>query len=443
MYFAIMENMSTIKAQTLKGFRDFLPDDMVIRRKVINTFINGFEKYGYEPLETPVLEYGEILLGKYGEEAEKLIYQFEDRGGRKVAMKYDLTVPACRVMAQYGEQLPLPFKRYQIQPVWRADNTQKGRYREFYQCDADTFGTSSMIADAEFIQMGIEILQELGFSDFIARINNRKFIDGLTQFAGASKQDFYNICIAVDKLEKIGKEGIIKEMKKRKVNDSVIEKIMEIISLKGTNNELIETLLNKMKNIPTAIEGLNELKILFSYLSASTISKEKYRFDLSIIRGLSYYTGPVWEYSINEGGVGSVAGCGRYDKLVGMYLGRDIPATGGSFGIERIIEIVKERKMINDSQEKPVLVTVFSPEYSVNSIQLADSLRKQGKKVILYPDENNKLEKQLKYANRKGIPFVIIQGPEEVEKNVLKLKNMQTGEQETMTVEELIIKLKN
>lgn len=434
--------MSTIKAQTLKGFRDFLPEDMYIRRKVIDTFVTGFEKYGYEPLETPVLEYGEILLGKYGEEAEKLIYQFEDRGGRKVAMKYDLTVPACRVIAQYGEKLPLPFKRYQIQPVWRADNTQKGRFREFYQCDADTFGTTSMIADAEFIQMGVEILQQLGFTDFVARINNRKFIDGLTQYAGANKQDFYSICIAIDKLEKIGQEGVISEMKKRGVNNEVIEKIMEIVSLKGTNDELIASLFARMKGIQNAQDGLSELKELFSYLSASSISKDKYRFDLSIIRGLSYYTGPVWEYMINEGNVGSVGGCGRYDKLVGMYLGKDIPATGGSFGIERIIEIVKDRGMMKFDEEKPVLVTIFSPELTTKSIQLANMLRKQKKSVILYPDEDTRLDKQLKYANRKGIPFVIIQGPEEVEKKVIKLKNMQSGEQEAMTVEELIKKLK-
>ncbi|MCX6730463.1 MAG: ATP phosphoribosyltransferase regulatory subunit, partial [Candidatus Roizmanbacteria bacterium] len=194
--------MKTIQPRTLKGFRDFLPEDMRIRQQVIGIFKEVFESYGYEPLETPTLEHADILLGKYGEEAEQLIYQFEDRGGRKVAMKYDLTVPTCRVVAQYGDKIPLPFKRYQIQPVWRADNTQKGRFREFYQCDADTIGSPSMLADAEFILMGLQIMKRLGFSDFVARINNRKFIDGLVQYAGATQDQFYTICIAVDKMEK-------------------------------------------------------------------------------------------------------------------------------------------------------------------------------------------------------------------------------------------------
>lgn len=421
--------MKPIQPRTLKGFRDFLPEDMKIRQQVIAIFKQVFESYGYEPLETPTLEHADILLGKYGEEAEKLIYQFEDRGGRKVAMKYDLTVPTCRVVAQYGDKIPLPFKRYQIQPVWRADNTQKGRFREFYQCDADTIGTPSMLADAEFILMGLQIMKKLGFVDFVARINNRKFIDGLVHYAGATTEQFYAICIAIDKLEKIGLDGVIKEMASRQVSSEVIQKIIEVVKLQGSNRELITILKAKMKDIPVAIEGLLELEILFSYLEKAGVPEKEYTFDLSIIRGLSYYTGPVWEFTVRDGGVGSVAGCGRYDNLVGLYLGRNIPATGGSFGIERIFEVIKDRQLLSSKTNDEILVTIFSPELASLSFQVAAKLRGQGKNVILYPDEHTKLEKQLKYANKKGIKTVCIIGPEEAEKGKLKMKNMKTGAQ--------------
>lgn len=421
--------MKTIQPRTLKGFRDFLPEDMKIRQRVISLFKQVFESFGYEPLETPTLEHADILLGKYGEEAEQLIYQFEDRGGRKVAMKYDLTVPTCRVVAQYGDKIPLPFKRYQIQPVWRADNTQKGRFREFYQCDADTIGSPSMIADAEFIQMGLEIMKKLGFTDFYARINNRKFIDGLVQYAGATQEQFYVICIAIDKLEKIGLDGVIAEMEKKGVGAEVIKKIIDVVSLKGTNEELINKLSEMMKEVPVAQEGLSELGLIFSYLKTAGVADDLYTFDLSIIRGLSYYTGPVWEFTVRDGGVGSVAGCGRYDKLVGLYLGRDVPATGGSFGIERLFEVIKERGLLKDESNKEELVTIFSPELAQQSFKLANELRKKGKSVILYPDEKAKIEKQLKFANKKGIETVYILGPEEIEKKTVKVKNMKTGEQ--------------
>lgn len=425
--------MKTIQPRTLKGFRDFLPEDMKIRQRVIALFRQIFESFGYEPLETPTLEHADILLGKYGEEAEQLIYQFEDRGGRKVAMKYDLTVPTCRVVAQYGDKIPLPFKRYQIQPVWRADNTQKGRFREFFQCDADTIGSSSMLADAEFIQMGLEIMAQLGFSDYYARINNRKFIDGLVQYAGATPEQFYSICIAIDKVEKIGLDGVVAEMEKKGVSQPVIKKIMEVVSLKGSHFELVSTLKEMMKDIPIALEGLNELSTIFSYLKTAGIKDELYSFDLSIIRGLSYYTGPVWEFTVRDGGVGSVAGCGRYDKLVGLYLGRDIPATGGSFGIERLFEVIKERGLLKDESNKLELVTIFSPDLVLQSLSLVNTLRKQGKLVMLYPDETAKLEKQLKYANKKGIETVYILGSEEIEKKQVKVKNMKTGEQKNVS----------
>lgn len=436
--------MNTIKPQLLKGFRDFLPEDMNVRNQVFDVFKKGFEKYGYQPLETPTLEYADILLGKYGEEAEKLIYQFEDRGKRKVAMKYDLTVPTCRVVAQYGDRIPLPFKRYQLQPVWRADNTQKGRFREFYQCDADTIGTSSMIADAEFIQMGLEIIGNLGFANSIARINNRKFINGLVKYVKATDEQFYDICISIDKLEKIGAEGVKEEMGKRGLPKEIVNKIFDIISLNGqTVDDLMKLFENKMAGINDAQEGLRELKQIFEILNTSGLNQSQYMFDLSIIRGLSYYTGPVWEFTVKDSGVGSIAGCGRYDKLIGMYLGRDIPATGGSFGIERIIEIVKDRNLLKSANNTKALVTIFSPKTLTNSLTVAQELRKNNINTELYADENSKIEKQLKYADKKNIPYVIIIGPDEVKNNLVKLKNMKTGEQKELPLSQVIGLLKS
>lgn len=428
-----------IKSQTLKGFRDFLPEEMRLRLKVFEIFRSVFEKYGYEPLETPTLEYAEILLGKYGNEAEKLIYQFTDRGGRRVAMKYDLTVPASRVIAQYQDKLPLPFKRYQIQPVWRAENTQKGRFREFYQCDADVFGISSMLADAEFIMMGLEIMEKLGFKDYLTRINNRKLINGIIKFANASDNQFYNICIAIDKLEKVGIDGVKTELKNKNITDDIISKIFEILSLNDqSSDKLIDLLSNKLKKIEEAQQGLNELKEIFDIFKAARIQSNKYKFDLSIIRGLSYYTGPVWEFVVKDGGVGSIAGCGRYDKLISLYLDKDIPATGGSFGIERIVEIIKDRKMLSNSINKNILVTIFSPEFTYKSLEIANRLRYYGLNSELYLDNKTRLDKQLKYASRKGIQYIIIAGPEEINKNKVKLKNMKTGEQKELSVEQVV-----
>jgi len=341
-------------------------------------------------------------------------------------------------LAQYGDKLPLPFKRYQIQPVWRADNTQKGRFREFYQCDADTFGTSSMLADAEFIQMGLEIMKELGFTGYSARINNRKFIDGLTQYAGADQNQFYSICVAVDKFEKIGLEGVVEEMKKRGLTPEIISRIIEVITLKGSNSELITRLREMMKSVPVALAGLDELETLFSYLASGGVPEDLYAFDLSIIRGLAYYTGPVWEFIVNDGGVGSVGGCGRYDKLVGLYLSRDIPATGGSFGIERIIELVKDRPQSAEKESANALLTVFSPALAGKTVALASSLRARGASVLLYPDPAVKLDRQLKYADRKGIPYVLIAGPEEMDKKTVKIKSMKMGKQAETSLERLL-----
>lgn len=432
-----------MKVQKLAGFRDYFAEDVKIREYVVNIFKKVFEKYGYEPLETPALENSNIFVGELGDEAEKLFYRFKDQGGRDIMLKYDVMTPMCRTVAENINNIVFPYKRYQIQNVWRSEKPQKGRFREFTQCDADTIGSSSVICDAEFIQMGIEALTNIGFKEFRANINNRKLLSGIIQFAGASEKEFIPICISIDKLPKIGREKVKKELiEKRKITPEVSEKILEVITLTGETEELLEKLKKQLANIPVAIEAINELETIFDYFKIIKLDKKFYRFTPFIARGLAYYTGPVWEFEILEGDVGSVAGCGRYDNIIGKFVGKEVAATGGSFGIERLVEVIKSRKMINISSTiAKTLVTIFDKSLFNNSLIIANELRKNNVSTILYPVPTEKLDKQLKYANKKGIPYVIIIGPEEVSKNTVKLKDMKTGEQEELTIQEIIKKL--
>ena len=428
----------TVKPEILSGFRDFFADDIYIREYVMNTFKKVFERYGYEPLETPALEYTNIFSGELGEEAEKLFYRFKDKGGRDVMLKYEVMTPMCRAVAENVNSIVFPYKRYQIQRVWRADKPQKGRYREFTQCDADTVGSDSVICDAEFIQMGIEALKELGFDKFRANISNRKFLNAVIKYSGAKDEDYIPICLSIDKLPKIGAEAVAKELsEKRKISTDVIKKIMAIVVRKGTTQELLSYFRSELKNVPIGVEALEQLETIFSYLEKAKLQKEYYLFAPYIARGLAYYTGPVWEFEILEGGVGSVAGCGRYDNTIGRFVGRRIPATGGSFGIERIVEVIKDRKMIQvPKTTAKVLVTYFINETFSDSLRIASELRKNGIKTMLYP-EPAKLDKQLKYADKKGIPYVIIVGPDEIKNGVVKLKNMKTREQKNVKISQL------
>lgn len=433
-----------IKPQILKGFRDFFAEDVAIREYVINTFKKVFEKYGYEPLETPALEYSDIFLRESGEEAIKLFYRFKDEGNRDVMLKYEVMISMCRAVAENINKLVFPYKRYQIQTVWRAEKPQKGRFREFTQCDADTIGSDSVLADAEFIQMGIEVLENLGFKKFKANISNRKFLNGIIKYAGGTDQQFIPICLTIDKLPKIGLERVKTELlNKRKIPEKVVEKIIEIINIKGKNNDLIKTYRNLLKNSSVALDGLTELEAIFNYLKNADLSEDFYEFSPYIARGLAYYTGPVWEFEISDGDVGSVAGCGRYDNVIGKFVGRKVSATGGSFGIERIVEIIKERKMISiPSNPTKVLITYFEKGTLSKLIETANRLRNNNIATMLYPEET-KLDKQLKYADKKNIPYVVIIGPEEVKQNVVKVKNMITREQETLTIDSLINKISN
>lgn len=433
-----------LKTQTLRGFNDWFAPDIKLRTFVIDTFKSVFEKYGYEPLETPALEYSQFMLGISGTEAEKQFYRFKDAGNRDVMLKYEVMTSMCRAVASNIDKVIFPYKRYQIQPVWRAENTQKGRYRQFTQCDADTVGSSSIIADAEFIQMGLEIINKLGFKKYIVRISNRKFLDGIREYLDISSENFYGMCMSIDKLNKIGREGVKKELiEKRKISSEKVNKIIDIIDTESyrtlDNIQIIEQLSSTIGKTKIGSEGLSELRQIFKYLMISNISEDIYRFDTSIARGLASYTGPIWEYEIIDGNVGSIGGAGRYDNLVGKYLGQDkqIPATGGSFGIERICDIIKDRNMFNLTQTNTkILVSIFSTELETESVKLANLLRSNDINCLLYPDAD-KLSKQFKYASQKNIPFVAVIGPDESKNNQVTIKNMTTSEQKQLNLSEI------
>lgn len=410
-----------IKSQTLKGFRDFLPEQMIVRKFVMNVLTDVFESYGFEPLETPAVESAQTLLGKSGEEAEKLMYLFKDPGGRDVGLRYELTVSLARVLAQY-HSLPLPFKRYQLQPVWRAENTQRGRYREFYQCDIDTIGSASPLADAEIIAVIHDVLTRLGFAKFTIHINSRKVLFHLLERAAVPEQMHLIVLRAIDKLNKIGREGVEKEL-----------------ASKGLATNSIKTVFDHLeKAVPD-----EELTSIFSALTTLGVSADRYQFTPHMVRGLDYYTGPIFESDVTEPKIGSLTGGGRWDTLIGKFTGNEVPATGTSFGFERIVEVVEALGLMPQQPKTitTVLVTVFSPNLLTQSLSIAHVLRSKRINAELYLDTKDRLDKQLKYADRKGIPFAVIQGPEERSKNVVKLKDLRSKLQEDLTVEEVVDKL--
>ncbi len=390
--------MSKIEARTPKGFRDFLGVDAKVRQEVTNTFTKVFERFGFEPLITPALEYAEVLKGKYGEE-EKLIYEFEDRGGRQVALRYDQTVPLARVVANYPE-ITKPYKRYQVQPVWRAENPQKGRFREFIQVDIDTIGSSSLLVEAETISCIVTAMQALGFKNFNLKINDREVFAGLPN----------SVISTIDKLDKIGEEGVVALLKNQSYSDFQARDILK----KVTDSK------------PTAM-----VEKLFDLLSKYKVSQDLYSFDPSLARGLDYYTGLIFELEIEGYSAGSVGGGGRYDKLIGTFTDNQQPAMGFSFGFDRILEAMQDLGLLSKKTAiSEVLVTIFNPELLTESLETVSFLRNQEINTEIALESEAKLDKQIKYADQKSIPFVIVVGPEEVKNKVVALKNLKTTKQE-------------
>jgi histidyl-tRNA synthetase len=436
-----MSNQTTKTPRTLQGFNDYFAQDIALRNYVKEIFRVTFEKYGYEPLETPALEFSELMLGQSGEEAEKQYYRFEDNGGRDVMLKFEVMISMCRALAQNINSIPLPYKRYQIQNVWRAEKVQKGRYREFTQIDADTIGSKSIVSDAEIIQMGIEIISKLGFTDFEGRISNRKFLEGLAVYLGIPEEKYYSFFMSIDKLAKIGSTKVINELVTvRGIERASAEQAMSLINLeryKGKSfQEILDSFSGTVGTNEVGKQGISELQEINNYLILNSVDTKYYRFDPTIARGLASYTGPVWEFTILEGGVGSISGGGRYDKAISKYIGQEVPATGGSFGLERICDIIKDRNMLTLESPLKVLVIYFSPETFQASLMIANELRLRGIATFFYP-ENVKLDKQLKYADKKNIPYVVVIGNDELEKGEAVLKDMKNRTQQTYPLSEL------
>jgi len=409
--------MTRIEPKTLKGFRDFLPNQAKKRQYVINTLKSVFESYGFEPLETPALEYEEILLGKYGEEGDKLMYRFEDNGKRRVALRYDQTVPLARVVAQYANDLPVPFKRYQISNVWRAENPQKGRYREFLQCDIDIVGSSSPLSDAEIIAVAAKSLEKLGFKNFKILLNDREAFQEIVEEGKASEKEINSALRTIDKIKKISEDGVINELVKKGISEKRASELIELIKKQ---------------------EKSDVLKDIDLYLQNLELDKSLFEFSPTLARGLDYYTGMIFEIEVQGYDGGSVAGGGRYDDLIGIFANKQVPAVGFAFGFDRLIEAMEQLDLFpKEFGNINALITIFSKELKEKSIKVYSTLRNKGLKLEIYLDENTPLEKQLKYADKKGILYTIIIGPKEARENKITLRNMKTGAQKTIEKEEL------
>ena len=429
-----------IKPRVPRGMRDILPEQMIRRQYVIDVIRGVFEEFGFEPLQTPALELSEVLTGKYGPDAEKLIYQAGHVGGKEdISLRYDLSVPLCRVIAMHP-QLPKPFKRYQIDPVWRAERPQKGRYRQFFQCDADTVGTESMLADAENVNLIYQVLNRLGFKQFEININDRKLITGIGQFAGVPTEQLGGLYRSIDKLDKIGLSGVSAELAENQIPEPVIEKLLALLQIEGDAETVLNALSEQLGDSEVANEGISELEELSGYLTILGVPEEFYRINVSMVRGLEYYTGPIYETVVEEPKIGSITGGGRYDELIGSFSRQSYPATGTSFGIERIIDVMEEFDMFPPAVGKTVtqvLVTVFDADLAQESLKLATLLRSNGIRTEVYC-RSTRISTQMKYADSKGIPYAVILGSDEVETGTVAVRDLASREQQVVPREKLV-----
>jgi histidyl-tRNA synthetase len=450
--------VASSKTQPARGMRDFLPADVRRREYVIGIIKEVYERYGFEPLETPAVENIETLMGKYGEEGNQLIFKILKRGEHEktgeadLALRYDLTVPLARVVAQYQNELPKFFKRYQIQPVWRADRPARGRFREFYQCDVDVLGSRSMTVEAEICAAASDVLTKLGFNDFAVRINHRHALTGVLQAAGVAHDKHEVALVALDKLDKIGRTGVEKEFEQRGVEPAAGASLLDFFGAlvgldhaaevaigedpsqkqKALNAAILGRLVEFVGDNELGARGVDELRSIIKFAEAEGIDS-KIQIDPSLVRGLSYYTGAIMEINVKDL-PGSLGGGGRYDNLVGMFLGTDMPACGFSLGLERIIVVMTERAMFPEalvSSPADVMVSVWNETWLAESVALAHELREQGLRVDLYP-EADKIGKQFKFASAREIPFVAILGDDERARGEVALKDMRSGEQRSV-----------
>ena len=511
--------MASIKPSVPKGTRDFSPTEMVKRNYIFDTIKGVFRKYGYQQIETPTMENLSTLMGKYGDEGDKLIFKVLDSGefleksitiqklkeilklvsqtfeqrqlqentleeisqddldilkplidsakskqsdlekdinvfinssltSKKLtpeisekALRYDLTVPFARYVVQHQNEITFPFKRFQVQPVWRADRPQRGRYREFYQCDADVVGSDSLLNEAEFVMIYDEALSKLGLKDFSIKINNRKILSGIAQIIDKA-DNIIDLTVAIDKLDKIGLDGVIKELLERGFTQADIEKIKPVILLEGSNTEKLQSLREALAASEIGLKGCDEIETVFNYIKSCPLQTAKLELDITLARGLNYYTGAIFEVKTNEVNMSSIGGGGRYDDLTGMFGLKGLTGVGISFGADRIYDVLEELDLFPAAanQSTQVLICNFDKEGELYGLPLLQQLRRQNINAELYP-AGAKIKKQMEYANNKNIPYTVVIGSDEMQSGLLSFKNMTTGEQERLTADEIVKQL--
>jgi histidyl-tRNA synthetase len=456
--------MSKQKPSLARGTRDYTPAMMLKRNYIIANIKNVFEKFGFLPLETPAMEQLSVLMGKYGEEGDQLLFKIlnsgdflketraEDaqKGSKHFALKvsekglrYDLTVPFARFVVMNQNDLAFPFKRYQIQPVWRGDSPQRGRYREFYQCDADVVGTESLICEAEIVMMMNDVLSKLNLKEYEIKINNRKILTGIAEVAGADGKEG-DLCVAIDKLDKIGREKVMTELQQKGFTDENIQKLSPIFEIQGTTHDKISQLSQYLKNSEIGLQGLSEIQKVLNYVAIfteKTPEQDHLNLDITLARGLSYYTGAIFEIKAHNTEIGSISGGGRYDNLTGTFGLPNVAGVGFSFGLDRIYDVLEEKNLFPaDAQNvTQIMLTNFDENSELFCLKLLKNLRDADIKAEIYPT-SSKLDKQMKYANKKRILYVLLVGSQEIEQGKFTLKNMNTGEQQILTIEEIFSK---
>ncbi|MPQ45809.1 histidine--tRNA ligase [Marinifilum sp. N1E240] len=444
-----------------KGTRDFSPVEMVKRNYIFNTIKEVFQLYGFMPIETPSMENLSTLMGKYGEEGDKLLFkvlnsgdfiskvrdeQLQEKNSVKLTTKisekglrYDLTVPFARYVVQHRNEISFPFKRYQIQPVWRADRPQKGRYREFYQCDVDVIGSNSLLNEVELIQIVDEVYRRL-LLNVVVKLNNRKILAGIAEIIGEAEK-IVDITVAIDKLDKIGLDNVNKELVEKGISAKAIETLQPIILLAGTNNEKLAKLKELLASSEIGMKGIEELETVFNYLNNLDV-KTEVELDLTLARGLNYYTGAIFEVKSKDMEFGSITGGGRYDDLTGIFGLKDVSGVGISFGADRIYDVMEQMEKFPEetAETTKVLFINFGEKEEKFCLPILAKLRANGINSEIYP-ASQKMKKQMTYANNKNIPFVIMVGETEMEEGLVSLKDMDTGEQLKLTPDQLIEKL--
>jgi len=462
-----------------KGTRDFLPKEVARRNYIFDTIKNVFLKYGFAQIETPSFENASTLMGKYGEEGDKLMFQvlrsgnyisklkeedlnttlFNEPADRlslenkiqlnkvtskiaEKALRYDLTVPFARFVVQHQNEIAFPFKRFQIQPVWRADRPQHGRYQEFYQCDADVVGSDSLLYEIEYVQIFDEVLTALNIPDFSIKINNRKILSGIAEITG-EEDKIIDITVAIDKLDKIGEEGVVKELIEKGVSQTAIDKIKPLFSLKGDNSIILKEMKTMLAKSEIGLKGIEELSFVFEYINKVGLKRAKLEFDVTLARGLNYYTGAIYEVKANGVKMGSICGGGRYDDLTSLFGMKDMSGVGISFGADRIYDVLTTLDLFPADTDKglTILFINFGETEQMHCFDLVNKLRANHVDAELYPSAA-KMKKQMKYANDRNVKYTALVGSDEMEQNKIQLKHMESGEQKLLTFEELVQELK-